>query len=52
MVMELRMMCRDGCEWVRVFEALVEDWEIKIVAGAKLITCSNSDDREASVYIL
>jgi hypothetical protein len=39
MVMVLRLMCRDGCEWVRGFEALFKICEIKIVAGARLITC-------------
>jgi hypothetical protein len=36
-------MSRDGCEWVRVSEALFKICEIKIVAGARLITCSDSD---------
>jgi len=47
MVMLLQLICRDGCEWVRVFEDLVYDCERKIVAGAGLITCSNSDERKA-----
>jgi hypothetical protein len=46
MVMVLQLMSRDGCEWVRGFEALFYDCEIKIVACAGLITCSNSDSSE------
>jgi len=46
--MVLRLMCRDGCDWVRVFEALnckikMECFGVKIVAGTGLITCWNSD---------
>jgi len=43
MVIVLQLISRDGCEWVRGFEDLVKICEIKVVAGAGLITCSNSD---------
>ena len=43
MVMVLRLISRDGCEWVRAIEAPLKICEMKIVAGAGLITCSNSD---------
>jgi len=46
-------MSRDGYERVRGFEALLKICEIKIVAGARLITCSNSDTyRRLIVYNL